>query len=137
MIARLKPGVPLDQASAELSVIDGRFALQHKFGWDANARLLTVEQSGDDWLEPKIQSNLWLLLASVELVPHIACENIRNLLLEHGRSSSFVQCLLGLAVIGLELGYRPSRGRIWNPCRSAKSRGGLLPSSFTEVEYLN
>jgi putative ABC transport system permease protein len=86
MIGRLKPGVTLAQAQAELTVIDRRFALQHNYGGNANASSLTVERFRNDWLDLKVQRNLWLLLDSVGLVLLIACANIANLLLASGTS---------------------------------------------------
>jgi putative ABC transport system permease protein len=76
---RLKPGVTIEQAQAEMTVINKQ--LIHDRGWGGEAVALTesVEPLKNAWLSPGLQFSLWLLLAVVGLVLLIACANVANL----------------------------------------------------------
>jgi predicted permease len=78
VVARLNPGVTLEQAKAELGVISSRLAQQfpaENAGWGATAIPLQELIVGD------IRRSLVMLLAAVALVLLIACANVGNLIL--------------------------------------------------------
>ena len=77
-VGRLKPGVSVDQAEADLSSVQARLGEQFPAtdkGWAASLVPLKEEQIGG------IRRSLWLLFAAVGLVLLAACGNVACLLL--------------------------------------------------------
>jgi putative ABC transport system permease protein len=80
MFGRLKPGVTLDAARAEMQTVFARFAM-------ANADLVERGEVGIqvgsylDRIVGDVRPSLWVLMGAVGLVLLIACANVANLLL--------------------------------------------------------
>lgn len=77
--ARLKPGVTLEKAQAEMDAIGARIAVDHpdsNKGWG-----VTIDRFADIYVGPQLRQSLWVLLAAVGSVLLIACANLANLLL--------------------------------------------------------
>jgi putative ABC transport system permease protein len=84
VIARLKPGVTLQQAQTEVSVLATRFHAKD----DAQHRRATIQVLPGSFLSPREQSDVVpfaiLAMAGVGLVMLIACANVANLQLARG-----------------------------------------------------
>src|SRR5271155_2653984 len=82
VVARLKPGVTLGQARAELASVAKTIIEEHKtyaytrFNYTLLANPLLDEVVGDE-----MKSSLWILMAAVGFVLLIACVNVASLLL--------------------------------------------------------
>lgn len=82
VIGRLKSGVSIAQAQADMDVVTSRIAQQHpqsNKGWSAS-----VEALHNDFFPKDNQRILWLLMGAVGLVLLIACANVANLVLAKG-----------------------------------------------------
>ncbi|HEY6385849.1 MAG TPA: ABC transporter permease, partial [Candidatus Acidoferrum sp.] len=79
VMGRLKPGVSLDAANADMSVIARRIAQEYP---DSNKDFeASVEPLQNDFLPKETKTTLWVLLGAVAFVLCIACVNVANLLL--------------------------------------------------------
>jgi len=81
-MGRMKPGVTLQQAQADMDAVTSHIAAAYPSsnrGWGA-----AVEPLKNDFLPSDRIRNLWLLLGAVGFVLLITCVNIANLLLAKG-----------------------------------------------------
>jgi len=78
VVARLKAGVSLEQARAEMTSISEQLIKEHPMRNGGNTiRVLTLQER----LVGDVRPALWMLLAAVGLVLLVACANVANLLL--------------------------------------------------------
>ena len=83
-VARLKDGVSVGQARAEMLSIETQLAHEFPKEYPADATVV-LQPLRDAWVG-KVQSALWLLLGATGFVLLIACANIANLLLTRAAS---------------------------------------------------
>ena len=81
-IGRLKPGVTIAQAQADMTSVAAQIAAAHPTsnkGWG-----VFVEPLKNDFMPSESKQTLWLLLGAVAFILLIACVNVANLLLARG-----------------------------------------------------
>ena len=100
VIGRLKAGVSLEQASAEMRSIAGRIEQQYA---DTNAGYSTKIVPLRDQMLGDIGPTLWTLLGAVVFVLLIACANVASLLLARAGSRDKE------IVLRMALGANPAR----------------------------
>lgn len=122
VMARLRDGVTIDQAQAEMNGIAAQ--LQQEFPKTNANRNISVEPLHLNFVTESTRRNLWLLLGAVAFLLLIGCVNVANLLLARGTSrqkevavraalgasrtrlfSQFLTESLILAVLGGGLGF--------------------------------
>jgi len=86
-VARMKPGVTLEQARAELKVFHSAYTRAHPALLMENNGAIKVEWFKDR-LVANVRSMLWMLLGAVTFVLLIACANVASLLLARALACS-------------------------------------------------
>jgi putative ABC transport system permease protein len=82
VLGRLKPGVTLQQANADMDSVTRHIAEVYPVsnkGWGAS-----VEKLQNNFISPELIKNIWLLMGAVAFILLIACVNVANLLLARG-----------------------------------------------------
>ncbi len=82
VMGRIKQGVSLPQAQADMEVVTNRLAQDHpqsNKGWG-----ISVEELHNDFFPKQARQTLWLLMGGVAFVLLIACGNVANLVLAKG-----------------------------------------------------
>jgi putative ABC transport system permease protein len=82
VMGRMKPGVTLAQAQADMEVVTNRIAQDHpqsNKGWGSS-----VEELHNDFFPKEAKQTLWLLMGGVGFILLIACGNVANLVLAKG-----------------------------------------------------
>jgi putative ABC transport system permease protein len=103
VLGRLKPGITLAQANAEMDTINKHLAEMYpksNKGWSVG-----VEPLKNDFLDPVVRAGLWFLLGAVGFVLLIACVNVANLLLARGTTRQ--------KEVAVRAAVGASRGRIF------------------------
>ncbi len=79
IFGRLKPGISVEQASAEAKVIHRQYAIAHPTMLDARPQTPVKVTPMKDNLVVDVRSMLWMLLGAVGFVLLIACANVAGL----------------------------------------------------------
>ncbi|MGH9935376.1 MAG: ABC transporter permease [Blastocatellia bacterium] len=118
-VARLKPGVTLEQASSEMAGIAAQLEREYPA---VNSGRSAMAEPLQDVMSESVRQSLWVLLGSVGFILLIACVNVANLLLVRAADRQ--------KEIALRLALGAGRGRIVRQLLSESLLIALLGGAF-------
>ena len=88
LFGRLKPGVSIEQANAEMAVVHRQYAMAHPAMLDAKPKSPMEVTPMKEQLVAGVRTMLWMLFGAVSFVLLIACANVASLLLARATARS-------------------------------------------------
>ncbi|HEX4748764.1 MAG TPA: ABC transporter permease [Bryobacteraceae bacterium] len=88
IFGRIKPSATMEQANAEIAVIQHQYAASHPTFLDAKPKSFTGVKAFKERMVEGIRSTLWMLFGAVGFVLLIACANVASLLLARASARS-------------------------------------------------
>jgi hypothetical protein len=124
-IARLAPGVSIDEAQARLDALGQRFMADHAADY-ADGRLRLSVRPLQDVLTASVRRALWVLAGAVAFVLLIGCVNVGNLMLARARQRGPEMTGGARSAPRPDVSFAASPVKAW-PWRLPGARWGLLP----------